>query len=53
MSKPKYDKYMCLKCIYHQETPGTGFPIVVKDNKGRENPDGDEQLIHGDHGTAD
>ena len=36
MSKPKYDKLMCLQCIYHQETPGTGYPIVVKDDKGRE-----------------
>ena len=36
MSKPKFDKLQCLKCIYHQETPGTGYPVVVKDNKGRE-----------------
>ena len=34
--KPKYDKMMCLKCIYHQETPGTGYPVVVKDDKGHE-----------------
>ena len=27
--------------------------IVAGKTKGRENPDGDEQLIHGDHGTAD
>lgn len=39
MSKPKFDKQKCLQCIYHQETPGTGYPLTVKQN-------GHEKVLH-------